>query len=143
MTPSGHHWRVAWTDHQRPGRRGWVGNTPIPRIDETGCRVDKWVCLDNGTPRMVAGPVIDFEGTPDGRADARREALYPCTQSTNHARATGLVSKKCKSLSKKSEIKSSLSFVASQTGGQWAADAAKANRTMPLGRPVRLWQWMS
>jgi hypothetical protein len=39
---------------------------------------------------------------------------------------TGLVSKKCKSLSKKSEIKSSLSFVTSQTGGQWAADAAKA-----------------
>src|SRR5262245_56383066 len=42
------------------------------------------------------------------------------SQSKNHARATGLVSKKCKSLSKKSKIISSLSFVTSQTGDQWA-----------------------
>src|SRR6516162_2627062 len=42
------------------------------------------------------------------------------------AKATGLVSKKCKSLSKKKQDQIALSFVTSQTGDQWAVDAAKA-----------------
>ena len=85
----------------RPG----VGNAPISCIDQTGRRVDEWVRLDDGAPRVVYGGdeggavaaviaqpvnvdliraiaslVIDFElnSSPNSRADIGREALDLC-----------------------------------------------------------------
>jgi len=53
-------------------------------------------------------------------------AMIALAMALGVARATGLVSKKCKSLSKKKQDQIALSFVTSQTGDQWAVDAAKA-----------------
>jgi hypothetical protein len=87
MTPSDYHWRIAWTDHQRPGGRGgiagWVGREDKARLLSVGLNFRPFsCCIDNVSPR-ITGVSATF----------RLMAALPAQRTHNQCRLSPLGSK--------------------------------------------------